>query len=206
MLALGAAGCDLNSKIDVPTDYTMRLEGDLQTGSSQSDGKGGGRGGKDSFPPPFHGMDLSGNSVSYEADPHGFDGSTSGAYPCDGTRHADVEVERVMAPIRDVLMYRPWSVNERAWRELTAPLDDLNIRTVSVKIGAPAFWRLSSEDVLAYSRSYLGRQSVRPIADYLLDAELSLKCYLYDEAGLPVDFGGAEGAEYCRDKMGLELD
>lgn len=116
---------------------------------------------------------------------------------------ADAEVFKIISPIRDVLMYLPDGITNREWARLTRLLEDLQIRTVSLKIGPREQWHLSNEDVLAYARENLGRGPIRPIADYLAEAELALKCYFFDETGEDIDLRLPDGEDYCHERLGL---
>jgi hypothetical protein len=117
---------------------------------------------------------------------------------------ADAEVFRIIEPIRDVLMYLPESVSDQEWAELTLPLEDLNIRTVSSESGPADDWVLSNKDVLTYARQFLGWSTVVPIGSYLMEAELALKCYYFVATGEAVDMSDGEGHDYCRDRLGID--
>lgn len=103
---------------------------------------------------------------------------------------AYVEAFKIMAPIRDVLMYLPESVSREEWAELTRVLDELEIGRISIMLGSVQDWILSNEDALAYAQLYLGQGSIQPLAAYLYDSERALKCRLFDEAGFKEE-------EYC---------
>jgi len=96
----------------------------------------------------------------------------------DNDALAYVEVFKVMAPIRDALMYDIAHTRPEAWAELTTTLRDAGIKLESEALDSPIPPKRSYgiDDVYALARNPEGADIHHPVMKFLEESELELKC------------------------------
>ena len=104
----------------------------------------------------------------------------------DALERAYVQVFETMAPISDALKFYPNSISPDQWSEMTEPLQYL---MQNAPIGTP-----TTQEVLECAQN----DSQSPgIEQYLVQAELALKCSLYANTGVAFQVLGAQGQVLC---------
>lgn len=119
----------------------------------------------------------------------------------DADQLAYVKVFKVMAPIRDALMYHLAHTDAATWKALTRTLTENGVKTQSRNLdqeggcGGPADPReveYSTGDILALAQDPGGEDIHHPVMRYLEEAELALKCLW-----LTMDLTNPEGVDPC---------
>lgn len=106
-----------------------------------------------------------------------------------------VKVFKVMAPIRDALMYTIASVDSARWATLTKSLTDNGIKTASKNLTSsnPMEVEYGTDDIYALARKPDGADIHHKVMKYLEEAELALKC-----KWLTIDLTNPEGVDPCK--------
>jgi len=125
-------------------------------------------------------LDIDGAAVRPGGRPFqdGYTLAAADASVTDNDALAYVEVFKVMAPIRDALMYDIATTSPEAWAELTTTLRDAGIKLESDALDSPIPPERSYgiDDVYALARSPEGADIHHPIMKFLEESELALKC------------------------------
>lgn len=125
-------------------------------------------------------LDIDGAAVRPGGRPFqdGYTLAAADAPVVDDDALAYVEVFKVMAPIRDALMYDIATTSPGDWAELTTTLRDAGIKLHSEALDSPIPPERSYgiDDVYALARSPEGADIHHPVMKFLEEAELALKC------------------------------
>lgn len=114
----------------------------------------------------------------------------------DSNEKGYIEVFKIMAPIRDALMYNIETLQEAGFTTLTSELTKLNIKTESQNLDSkiPKDKIYGTNDIFNLAKKPNGKDIHHEVMKYLEEAELELKCHKTTS-----DLTNPEGIDPCKE-------